>query len=335
MGDAAVTLASAKAAIEAAMTDHGELYDKWHQDITDHTPSQTWRPNDAATIRDMLLHAALLGLIDADLAEALSKDLIGQPLANVPKDADFDARSDADWTLPMAVAWVMARDWRGVTRQKADFRREFEHWTCTPKRGLPKDGRPGGYVITSSWTIGDLGHPSINGLIAEDDIGEDVSAVGEDYIGAGVAKPLLWRALQVGALTASGRCDGASRQAIPAMLWQDLQPILERWDGPETIRAGMGDPTWLSVTVRRVDVLELWPATSALQVIPVAVTGESGDTPAHRMILRAVQKSLWPDVDWRDLPVKIRNDRINDWAERHGGQRYGDSTIQRALRDLR
>ncbi len=110
----------------------------------------------------MLLHAALLGLINDEIAERLALELTGAPLRQIPSLDGFDARLDADWTPPMAVAWIMSRDIRDVTRQKAAFREVAEIWSCRAI-GLPKDGRPNGYIIPESWTIETLGRPSITG----------------------------------------------------------------------------------------------------------------------------------------------------------------------------
>jgi hypothetical protein len=246
-----VTPEEARTAIEGAISERGELLEKWRDDIASR-PSDA---NGARAARDMLLHAALLGLIDGDAAERLALELCGAPLRNIPSLDAFDARLDADWSLSMAIAWIASKDWQEVTRQKADFRKDAEYWSCVA-RGLPKDGNPNGIFIPESWTIETLDAPSISGLIIEDGWPDD----DDGRMTAAHAKPNLWRALQDGALAATGRRDGGSRETIPATLWQDLETIQDRLDGPEHLRESMHGPRWVGVTVRRDDVLRIWPA---------------------------------------------------------------------------
>jgi hypothetical protein len=90
---------------------------------------------------------------------------------------------------------------------------------------------------------------SVNVLTFDDDLAFD-------------AKSELWRALQEGALTATGRKNG-SRQQIPAMLWQDMLPILDSAGGESFSDRLMHGTHWHEVTVKRDDVICFWrPMTS-------------------------------------------------------------------------
>ncbi len=79
---------------------------------------------------------------------------------------------------------------------------------------------------------------------------------------AGHAKANLWRALQDGALTATGRRNNEIRESIAATLWQDLELTQDGLEGPETIQEVGTRNRWSRVTVRRDDVLRIWPATA-------------------------------------------------------------------------
>jgi hypothetical protein len=85
---------------------------------------------------------------------------------------------------------------------------------------------------------------SVNVLTFDDDLAFD-------------AKSELWRALQEGALTATGRKNG-SRQQIPALLWQDMRPTTVSASDESFSDQHMNGKHWHEVTVKRDDVLRLW-----------------------------------------------------------------------------
>lgn len=206
-----------------------------------------------------MLHAALLGLLDADAAEGLAATLNCGPLANQSDISKFDPRDDAYWSLPMAMAWMMSRDWKTTARQKADFRAADEHWYCQANVGLPKDGRLNGYVIGKSWQLRNLRPATIGRLLLENNLEVAQSLPPAGGMTAPEAKGALWRALQERRLIASGRQNGA-REPIPAYRWQDLLPFQDQLDSPERLREGSHGPRWDDVTVARDDVLREWPA---------------------------------------------------------------------------
>lgn len=257
MPDAGSHEAQALAKIEAAISRRGELYEKWQADLaSDQLLGRQFSV--PIVIRDALLHAASLGLLDAEAAERLAVQLHCKPLANRPDIAKFNPLDDAYWSLPMAIVWMMSRDWKQVAKQKSDYRTAHEDWYCEPNVGLPRDGRLGGYIIDASWQIRSLRPAAIDRLLLADSFDTTQSVPRASAMTAIEAKRLLWGALQEQRLIASGRRDGA-RSPIPAFLWQDLLPVQDGLDTQEYLREGSHGPRWDEVTVSRADVLLEWP----------------------------------------------------------------------------
>lgn len=250
-------VSAALAKIAAAIPHRSDLFEKWQTEIaSDRLHGLQYSA--PITIKNALLHAASLGLLDAAAAERLAAELNCKPLAGKPDIAKFDPRDDAYWSLPMAMAWVMSLDWKQVAQQKLDYRTAHEDWYCESNVGLPKDGRLNGYIIDASWQIRNLGPAAIDRLLLGDSFDTVQSVHRARVMTAPEAKRALWRALQEQRLTASGRQDGA-RKPISAFLWQDLLPFQDGREAPEYLREGSRGPRWDDVTVSRDDVLREWP----------------------------------------------------------------------------
>lgn len=250
-------VSAALAKITAAIPHRSDLFEKWQIEIA--ADQVHGLPAGRSTaIQNALLHAASLGLLDADTAEGLAADLNCKPLANRPDVSKFDPRDDAFWSLPMAIAWAMSREWKKVARQKAGYRAAEEYWYCTRNVGLPKDGLLNGYVIGASWQIRSLGPATIDRLLLDDSFEAVQSLQPASGMTALEAKRALWRALQEQRLTASGR-QGGARKPISAFLWQDLLPFQDGSEAPEHLREGSHGPRWDDVTASRDDVLREWP----------------------------------------------------------------------------
>lgn len=240
--------------IAESIADRGDLFEKWRADTAVDGPRE-FCPDRSEVVRNALLHAASLGLLDAETAEQLAVDLDCGPLARRADVTEFDPRSDTYWSLPMGIAWVVSRDWKQVARQKSDYRGAEEYWYCEANVGLPKDGLLNGYVIAKSWQIRSLGPATIDRLLLED-ASQAVHADGRMTVRE--AQRALWRALQEQRLVASGRQDGA-RKPVSAFLWQDLQPFQDHREAPEYLREGSLGPRWDDVTVGRAHILREWP----------------------------------------------------------------------------
>lgn len=248
------------AKIAAAIPHRGDLYEKWQADLAS---DQLIGRQYSASIRvtDALLHAASLGLLDAEAAERLAVELGCRPLANQPDITKFNPHDDAYWSLPMAMTWMMSSDWTQVALQKSDYRTAHEDWYCESNVGLPKGGRLSGYIIDASWQIRSLRPAAIDRLLLADSFDASQSFPRASAMTAIEAKRLLWGALQEQRLIASGRRDGA-RTPIPAFLWQDLLPFQDGLDTQEYLREGSHGPRWDDVTVSRAEVLREWPSNT-------------------------------------------------------------------------
>lgn len=255
MADEAPDVTQAIDRIAESIGDRDELFAKWRADIAS---DRVYGLSDGRAIKNALLHAASLGLLDAEVAERLATDLNCAPLARKANIAEFDPRTDAYWSLPMAIAWVASRDWKQVARQKSDYHDAEEYWYCETNVGLPKDGLLNGYVIAKSWQIRSLGPATIDRLLLGDAVDASQAAHADRRMAVREAQRGLWRALQEQRLIASGRQDGA-RKPVSAFLWQDLQPFQDRREAPEYLREGSHGPRWDDVTVGRADILREWP----------------------------------------------------------------------------
>ncbi|WP_158673367.1 hypothetical protein [Bosea sp. FBZP-16] len=253
-------VSAALAKIVTAISHRSDLYEKWQTEIAS-DQLHGLQSSAPITIKNALLHAASLGLLDAEVAERLAAELGCAPLANIPDIAEFDPRDDAYWSLPMAMAWIMSLDWKQVARQKSDYRTAHEVWHCNSNVGLPKDGRLNGYIINASWQIRNLRPAAIDRLLIGDSVDTEQSVHSARAMTAREAKRALWRALQEQRLTASGRQDG-SRKPIPPFLWQDLLPVQDSREAPEYLREGSHGPRWDEVTVSRDDVMREWPPSA-------------------------------------------------------------------------
>ncbi|AMJ63181.1 hypothetical protein AXW83_25325 [Bosea sp. PAMC 26642] len=253
-------VSEALAKIAAAISHRGDLHEKWQQDLSS-ARLLGLQSSVPIAIKEALLHAASLGLLNDDAAERLAAELDCGPLANKPDIAKFDPREDAYWSLPMAMVWMMSRDWERVALQMSAYRAAHEDWYCESNVGLPKDGALNGYLIAKSWQIKSWKPAAIDRLLLGDSFDAAQSVRSVSTMTATEAKRLLWRALQEQLLIASGRRDGA-RKPIPAFLWQDLLPFQDGLNTLEYLREGSHGPRWDDVTVSRADVLREWPSNT-------------------------------------------------------------------------
>ncbi len=227
--------------IMSRFTENNDRVEKWAAD----------RACDLDNPRDDLFEAAKLGLISGTIAEELATKLGCAPLADTPDPSNFDPMIKPFWTLPMAVQWIETRDLSDVTQQMEEYCCDCWVWRVNENLGLPKDGNPDGYIVPLSWNVERRGQPGAESFL----------------FGTQKHKDDLWRKLSENHLEATGRRNGAPREIIPPMRWQDLNP-----DGvkgqPLFLREGafnsfQAQTLWTEVTIKRDDILTLWPAMDA------------------------------------------------------------------------
>ena len=233
--------------IAAKFLQYGELAEKWLEDRS--SVCGNFDPHEKT--RDDLIEAAKLGLLTCQLAEGLATKLGCKPFAYMPDYSDFDPKFETFWTLPMALAWIESRSFHSVIEQMDTFREEWWLWESTKNRGLPKDGKLNGYIVKHSYSTRPIGPADLGIMIGSSN---------------GFFRKDLWRKLSEGEATATGKRNGNLRQTILPEFWQDLEP-----DNRENASLrGAGGEEWHDVTLRRDDVLRLWPE-SFLEIQKVEV----------------------------------------------------------------
>lgn len=173
--------------------------------------------------RDRLIDRAKYGEITGAQADAEAIRLGLGSLSRRPAADVFRPEGITDWTLPMALAWIVYLDLDEVRQWYAPFVAECWHWVHQTWR----DG-PAGQVYTG-WLLEQSLPPTVNGLgiasIADSIIGTESRAT----MSVSEAQKALWGMLREGFLVASGLDTRTGRRVeIPALDWHDLVAI----DGP-------------------------------------------------------------------------------------------------------
>ena len=178
-------------------------------------------------------------------AEAAATRLGCGPLIPAPDPLRLDPMREAYWTLQMVFAWIM---WRTAD----DVRRHWDAWRVR-KKAWQANGDYG-YSPTSMerTSYEELRHDE---LITQPTEG-NVPIVPSDK-----ARLELWRALEVGALIATG-IDACTKKRIeiPAHEFNDLN-LHGSEDG---LFMGRGEPAaFLKVRFKSADILKLWSGLTA------------------------------------------------------------------------
>lgn len=237
--------------------------------------------------RDELFHRARIGEITPKEAEAEAARLGMEPLASHPSDDEFDPRAKSRWSLSMALAWILWRDFGEVRQWDNDYRAKCWNWQPFNVR-LPVDGGVSTKVVRG-FAVAQL-HPTssllfeIHGAVALLERGELVPGRSPAD-----AKAELWAALSDARLVAEGiPATGGARIDVPAREWTDLENVTDGRLHGEYFRyrhhplgRAYSDIVW-----RRDDLVRLWPEgaglTGAIQARPMRRAGTSADAAAFR-----------------------------------------------------
>lgn len=211
------------------------------------------------SLRSALIIAAEFGILSAREAEKLSESLGYGPLIEEPDADEFNPLRKFDWTLPMALAWIAALDMRDVMEQDNDYRAAATSWRRVGRQKRPTDNTSTNYIVTDGSELVQRHRSALTYFL----LGDCPSGLRPSD-----AKDRLWSKLRSGELSATGRPNGGTRQAIEAAQWQDLEPQLERTGSDvEVLEAREPDKPllkpdvrWYNVTVKMKDVLRWWPA---------------------------------------------------------------------------
>jgi hypothetical protein len=173
--------------------------------------------------RDELFHRARIGEITPKEAEAEAARQGWEPLASHPADDAFDPRAKSRWSLSMALAWILWRDFGEVREWDNGYREECWNWQPFNVR-LPVDGGASTKVVRG-FAVAQL-HPT-NSLLFE--VHGAVALLADHTHPAPGKTPAnaqseLWSALLDGKLIAEGvPATGGARVDVPAREWSDLE----------------------------------------------------------------------------------------------------------------
>ena len=289
-------------------------------------------------IRDEYLRRARRGLatpaeIETELA---TKNL--PPLEVSPDPEKFDPNSQVWWTLAMTAAWIIWRTPEAVRQAWSNFRREVRQWVGPQELIVASEGQQEfGYRISEKvvgftlepWRELDLFAVLLRSTLEVSGFSEIAIVVGE------AARLDLWRKLESGELVAEAvRHGGIDRKPIRDADWIDLDHYRQLgWPVDSVGKQNEKEPRFLAVRVRRLRVVELWPAQApeAEKTVPRSSARRPHD---RREAIRRAHAALWPDGVPIGLMVKQRDTMIQERLKAEGLLPPASRTIARALDDL-
>jgi hypothetical protein len=207
-----------------------------------------------STTRDGLIDDVMRGRLTPDQAEAEARRLGLEPLASEPDKGAFDPMKEADWTLPMAAAWIAYRTPAAVRDWWDKYRQECWVWQFKPWRL----GQNGSVVEGHFLEHRPRATLALFQLTKRDEArGSDIalSMAPMDSVDT------LWTALRGCCFEATG-IDVRTRErvTIPVEQWRDLESFEER--GRDIIRSGeaplSGGVQYRDLTVPMHAVVGLW-----------------------------------------------------------------------------
>lgn len=237
--------------------------------------------------REELLERARNGEITPKAAEAEAYRMGMAPLARRPADNQFDSRGKSRWTLTMALAWIVWRDFDEVRQRDNEYRAECWNWQPT-NLFLPLDGflhvdGDAPTKVVRGFTVVQL-HPTSSVLF---ETYGAIALMQRGHLSPSrspvAAKAELWAALADARLVAEGvPASGGPRIDVPAREWTDLENMTDGELNGEYFRyrhqphgRAYSDIVW-----RRDDLVRLWPEASGLASGAPARPARRAGTPA-------------------------------------------------------
>jgi len=168
--------------------------------------------------RDELIGKVNYGELTPDEAEAEAKRLKLAPLRSLPDPRDFNPAKEAQWSLPMAVAWIAFRNLGDVREWWDKYRTQCWEWYWRKWRVGP-DGE-----IHEGWFLEQRHNPTLALMGIASALDERPDRDPKYSMTIGEAKAALWTALQTDCFTASGVDQECGRRVpIPALTWYQLR----------------------------------------------------------------------------------------------------------------
>jgi hypothetical protein len=230
-------------------------------------------------LRERLLMLAELGDITGKQAEAAAIAHGLEPFERKPELLRFDPKLKSHWSIMMVVAWIAWRDFELVRKQDPGFCAECFHWKYREWKDFPDKKHAealkcGGYFLEARPP------PTVRGLTLLDELLRgQVDFCSRAAMRVREALAALWRALSEDHLVAVGFNAQGAVVEIPSRAWVYLR--LREEGGRDVLSydaAGQPAP-FTEVTLRRDDVLRLWPATGKTPEFPATVIDKGEQSP--------------------------------------------------------
>jgi hypothetical protein len=219
---------------------------------TEHSPE---------SLRGELIRQVELGNITPAEADSEAKFADCWPLEARPESIDLDPQTESQWSLLMALVWIIERDLAAVRAVWVKARRAAKCWVRLRVTNWDETGAEGRKI----WELAALNPPTIGDL--ESVVAQEARFMLPPFIVAGAtARKDLMTNLYSGRLPAFGARFGTSEQAIPATEWSDLDWI-DDLAAPADMVRGRNDKAlnYERVTVPGQVVREIWAPLESLR----------------------------------------------------------------------
>ena len=293
-------------------------------------------PRSVATLSDVLLHLVMDGALTSAEAESLAAKSGMPPFASHPDDDKFDPATEATWSLPMTISWIVWRTIPDVRRAWAEYREGSWEW-FDARRNLPLEGGREWYLADGE-ELRTLPPISLVELGLLEALRAD-SNEGGKLVSVKTAREDLWRRLGEGELFASALGPGGMPTLIPEHEWPYLQIAARSMDRTYrdylTLKSAPFSHPYTQLAFKRREVMRIWPGLADKRDHDV---GRPADVPlataggGKRDAVRAALAALYPGGLPPGLSVKDRLRAINDWLEAEGSSRVSLATVTRALK---
>ena len=277
--------------------------------------------------RARLISLVRYGKVTPEQAEAEAAARGWPPFAKEPELGAADPLREPRWPIVMAVAWIAWRDPQETRQQSAGFRSECTHWVFCEWNQPVKRGTA--FARRAGWFLESWSEPTTVRLaLAERFLQAQGKLPATRQMSLADAERELWQALSEGRLVAEGFDENGRPVDIPEREWAYLKLFEERKRDALKYDALDRREPYTRVSLKRDDVLRLWPRTATYQsadeystwriepdmLKPIADPGQSGYVPLCSVVQwimseggtrlvtmeqsawdAAVQK-LWPEV---------------------------------------
>jgi hypothetical protein len=211
-------------------------------------------------------------------AEAEAERLGLGPLASVPDPQKFDPMSEAWWTLPMTVAWIVWRNDRDVLENYDPYRLEWFDWIYHKWRTGFEGAIHEGHFLEQRKPVT---LPRLALSVCLDTVAAQSR---ENLVTFEEAEKSLWNALQDNQLQATGiPADGEKRVQIQDFEWRDLKAFEERERDVVRYEA-ISRRGYNNIALRRQSVLSLWPPKDQNLSADYRTGAPGRPTPMHLVV---------------------------------------------------